>query len=95
MPSPSPTPTPPPAGPNAAFPLLLPGCLGPPLPPQLTLLQLIDAWRGSKDPAVSKRAKTFSHEDAELVVAQLLYDGYVQLAFGHTAYVSAVKSLSP
>lgn len=50
---------------------------------KLTLLQLIDAWRGAKDePAVAKAAKAMSRDVNEALVAQLLYQGLLSIDFG-------------
>lgn len=55
-----------------------------------TLIQLIDRWRASKMPADAKIGKGMSREENERVIAQLLYDGYLQFDFSYTAYATNV-----
>lgn len=52
-----------------------------------TLIQLIDLWRSPRSgKEVSKQAKSMSRDQNEAVVAHLMYEGLLQLDFGHTAY---------
>ncbi|EIE26127.1 ATP-dependent DNA helicase [Coccomyxa subellipsoidea C-169] len=52
-----------------------------------TLLQLIDRWRASKA-RYAKIGKGMSRDDNERVIAQMVYDGYIQFDFGYTAYAT-------
>ncbi|KAG2491389.1 hypothetical protein HYH03_010180 [Edaphochlamys debaryana] len=53
-----------------------------------TLIQLVDLWRGSKEPGVGKEAKALSREENEEVVAAMTYAGLLQFEFGFTAYAT-------
>ncbi|KAK9809014.1 hypothetical protein WJX72_007915 [[Myrmecia] bisecta] len=53
-----------------------------------TLLQLIDRWRASKVPAEAKAAKAMSRDENERLIAQLVYEDYLQMDFGFTAYAT-------
>ena len=51
-------------------------------------MQLIDKWRASKVPEDAKIGKSMGREENERVIAQLLYDGYLQFDFSYTAYAT-------
>jgi len=53
-----------------------------------TLLQLWERWRTSKAGDDAKLAKGMTREEAEEVVAQLMYKSFLDFEFGYTAYAT-------
>jgi len=53
-----------------------------------TLIQLVDRWRSSRIAEDAKLAKSISRQEAEAVVAELMYASYLDFEFGYTAYAT-------